>query len=275
MVRPAGEETRMRRRFAAVLVAVALGTAACGGSEDDAAAGATSSGSPDGGGLTGTLTLFAAASLTDVFTGLGQRLEEENPELTVRFTFAGSSALATQLTQGAPADVFASANPAQMAVVTDAGLAEGGPTVFTANVLQIAVPAGNPAGIAGLADFAREELALAVCAPDVPCGAASEDVFAAAGVTPRPDTQEEDVRAALTKVELGEVDAALVYATDVAAAGDAVEGIAFPEAEDAVNDYPLVTLAAAPNAEAAEAFVDLVLSGEGQQALEDAGFRAP
>jgi molybdate transport system substrate-binding protein len=275
MVRPAGEETRMRRRFAAVLVAVALGTAACGGSEDDAAAGATSSGSPDGGGLTGTLTLFAAASLTDVFTGLGQRLEEENPELTVRFTFAGSSALATQLTQGAPADVFASANPAQMAVVTDAGLAEGGPTVFTANVLQIAVPAGNPAGVTGLADFAREELALAVCAPDVPCGAASEDVFAAAGVTPRPDTQEEDVRAALTKVELGEVDAALVYATDVAAAGDAVEGIAFPEAEDAVNDYPLVTLAAAPNAEAAEAFVDLVLSGEGQQALEDAGFRAP
>jgi molybdate transport system substrate-binding protein len=162
-----------------------------------------------------------------------------------------------------------------MAVVTDAGLADGEPTVFAANVLQIAVPAGNPAGVTGPADFAREELALAVCAPDVPCGAASEDVFAAAGVTPLPDTQEEDVRAALTKVELGEVDAALVYATDVTAAGDAVEGIAFPEAEDAVNDYPLVTLAEAPNADAARAFVDLVLSDEGQQALDAAGFRAP
>ncbi len=128
----------MRRRLAAVLVTVALGTAACGSSEDGAGAGR--GGSADAG-LTGTLTVFAAASLTDVFTGLGQQLEQDNPELTVRFNFAGSSALATQLTQGAPADVFASANPAQMAVVTDAGLAEGEPTVFTANVLQIAVPA--------------------------------------------------------------------------------------------------------------------------------------
>ncbi len=265
-------------RSATVLAAVVLGalTACGGGGGDDAAAGATSAGaSPDGTRLTGTLTVFAAASLTDVFTGLGQQLESDNPDLTVQFNFAGSSALATQLTQGAPADVFASANPAQMAVVTDAGLAAGEPTVFTANVLQIAVPAGNPAGVTGLADFGREELALAVCAPEVPCGSASEDVFAAAGVTPRPDTQEEDVRAALTKVELGEVDAALVYATDVTAAGDAVEGIAFPEAEDAVNDYPLVTLAEAPNAGAAQAFVDLVLSGEGQEALQDAGFRAP
>ena len=268
----------MRVRSTAVLVAAVLGalTACGGGGGDDAAAGTTSAGaSPDGTGLTGTLTVFAAASLTDVFTGLGQQLESDNPDLTVQFNFAGSSALATQLTQGAPADVFASANPAQMAVVTDAGLAAGEPTVFTANVLQIAVPAGNPAGVTGLADFGREELALAVCAPDVPCGAAAEDVFAAAGVTPLPDTQEEDVRAALTKVELGEVDAALVYATDVTAAGDAVEGIAFPEAEDAVNDYPLVTLAEAPNADAAQAFADLVLSDEGQRALEDAGFWAP
>ena len=249
------------------LAVLAVAVAGCGGTEATAA--------DDDGGPTGTLTVFAAASLTDVFTDLGQRLEEENDGLTVQFNFAGSSALATQLTQGAPADVFASANGSQMAVVADAGLADGDPTVFTANVLQIAVPEGNPAGVTGLADFAREELALAVCAPEVPCGAAAEDVFTAAGVTPRPDTQEEDVRAALTKVELGEVDAALVYATDVTAAGDAVEGIAFPEAEDAVNEYPLCTLAAAPDPEAARAFVDLVLSDEGQQALEDAGFRAP
>ncbi|WP_336030601.1 molybdate ABC transporter substrate-binding protein [Geodermatophilus sp. FMUSA9-8] len=258
-------------RVLAVLTAVALASA-CGGGDDGAAATTPTGGN---GGPTGTLTVFAAASLTDVFTALGERLEAESDGLTVQFNFAGSSALATQLTQGAPADVFASANGAQMSVVTDAGLADGDPTVFTANVLQIAVPAGNPAGVTGLADFAREELALAVCAPDVPCGAAAEDVFAAAGVTPRPDTQEEDVRAALTKVELGEVDAALVYATDVVAAGEAVEGISVPEAEDAVNDYPLCTLAGAPNPDAARAFVDLVLSDEGQQALQDAGFRAP
>ncbi|WP_093579318.1 molybdate ABC transporter substrate-binding protein [Geodermatophilus amargosae] len=258
-------------RVVAVLAVVALGAAGCGGGDDAAASTAGASGS----GPSGTLTVFAAASLTDVFTDLGQQLEGDHDGLTVQFNFAGSSALATQLTQGAPADVFASANGTQMSVVTGTDLADGDPTVFTSNVLRIAVPAGNPAGVTGLADFARDELALAVCAPEVPCGAAGEDVFAAAGVTPRPDTQEEDVRAALTKVELGEVDAALVYATDVAAAGDRVEGISFPEAEGVVNDYPLCTLAAAPNPEAARAFVDLVLSEEGQQALEDAGFRAP
>ena len=225
--------------------------------------------------LTGTLTVFAAASLTDAFTDLGDRLMAQNPSLEVRFNFAGSSGLATQIVQGAPADVFASANPAQMAVVTDEQLQAGEPQVFAENVLQIAVPAGNPAGITGLRDFAREEPALAVCAPDVPCGAAAEQVFELAGVTAVPDTLEEDVRAALTKVELGEVDAALVYASDVASAGDAVEGIEFAEAEEAVNDYPICALADAPNSEAAAAFVDLVLADAGQQALRDAGFREP
>ncbi|WP_409330332.1 molybdate ABC transporter substrate-binding protein [Trujillonella humicola] len=264
-----------RRLLGAVSCALLLGLAACGGSDDGGTDADTSPATGAEGRLEGTLTVFAAASLTDVFTDLGEQLEADNPDLDVRFNFAGSSALATQITQGAPADVFASANPGQMAVVTDAGLADGEPEVFTSNVLQIAVPAGNPAGITGLADFEREELALAVCAPEVPCGAAAEDVFAAAGVTAVPDTLEEDVRAALTKVELGEVDAALVYATDVAAAGDSVEGIAFPEAEDAVNDYPVCVLTEAPNPDAARAFVDLVRSGEGQAALADAGFRAP
>jgi molybdate transport system substrate-binding protein len=252
-----------------------LALTACGDSSDDAAAQEPSGSSATGADIAGTLTVFAAASLTDVFTELGEVLEQENPELDVQFNFAGSSALATQLTQGAPADVFAAANQPQMTVVTDAGLADGEPAVFTANVLQIAVPAGNPAGVAGLADFAREELTLAVCAPEVPCGAAADDVFAAAGVSARPDTLEEDVRAALTKVELGEVDAALVYTTDVTAAGDAVEGLDFPEAEDAVNEYPIAALADAPNPEAAAAFVDLVESEAGQRALADAGFRTP
>jgi molybdate transport system substrate-binding protein len=128
--------------------------------------------------------------------------------------------------------------------------------------------------VTGLDDFTRSDLALALCAPEVPCGSAADAVFAAAGITPEPDTYEEDVRAALTKVELGEVDAALVYASDVVAAGDAVEGVDFPEADDAVNLYPLCVLADAPNPEAARAFADLVHSEEGQQALADAGFGA-
>jgi molybdate transport system substrate-binding protein len=226
-------------------------------------------------GATGTLTVFAAASLTDVFDQLGDELTATNPGLDVRFGFAGSSALAQQIVQGAPADVFASADEPQMAVVAEEGLVEGQPAVFTANVLQIAVPAGNPAGVTGLGDFTRDDLALALCAAEVPCGSAAEDVFAAAGLTPRPDTLEEDVRAALTKVELGEVDAALVYASDVAAAGNAVEGIEFPEAEDAVNRYPVAVLTGAPNPEAAAAFVELLRSDEGLRALTDAGFRAP
>ncbi|MGY1630766.1 molybdate ABC transporter substrate-binding protein [Geodermatophilus sp. SYSU D01186] len=266
----------MSRRAPLVLpLAAALVLTACGGSSDDGAAGTTAAPGSSGAGLGGTLTVFAAASLTDVFTELGEQLEQENPGLDVQFNFAGSSALATQLTQGAPADVFASANETQMTVVTDAGLQAEDPAVFTSNVLQIAVPEGNPAGVTGLADFGREDLTLAVCAPEVPCGAAAEDVFAAAGTTAVPDTLEEDVRAAVTKVELGEVDAALVYTTDVTAAGDAVEGLDFPEAEDAVNDYPIVTLADAPNPDAAAAFVDLVESEAGQQALTDAGFRTP
>ncbi|RBY75526.1 molybdate ABC transporter substrate-binding protein [Geodermatophilus sp. TF02-6] len=270
-----------RRVRLALSVAAVLALTACGGtSAGDAAssassAAASSAASSSGEDLTGTLTVFAAASLTDVFTDLGDRLEADHPGLDVQFNFAGSSQLATQLTQGAPADVFASANEAQMEVVTDAGLQAADPTVFTENVLEIAVPKGNPAHVTGLADFADPDLTLAVCAPDVPCGAAAQEVFQAAGIDAQPDTQEEDVKAALTKVQLGEVDAALVYATDVQAASGDVEGIEFPEAEQAVNQYPICTLEAAPNPDAAQAFVDLVDSDEGQQALEDAGFRAP
>ena len=132
--------------------------------------------------------MFAAASLTDVFGELGDQLMADNPDLDVQFNFAGSSALATQLTQGAPADVFASANQAQMTVVTDADLQAEDPTVFTENVLEIAVPAGNPGDVTGLADFANPDLTLAVCAAEVPCGAAAAQVFEAAGITAVPDT---------------------------------------------------------------------------------------
>jgi molybdate transport system substrate-binding protein len=267
----------MKTRAMSVLsIAAALALAACGSSTGDASGASSGTSAPaPAGKLTGTLTVFAAASLTDVFTELGNRLMADHPGLTVTFNFAGSSALATQITQGAPADVFASANQAQMKIVTDAGLQGESPTVFTENVLEIAVPKGNPGHVSGLADFARPELALAVCAPDVPCGAAAAKVFTAAGITAVPDTQEEDVRAALTKVQLGEVDAALVYASDVHSAGSDVQGIPFPEAGQAVNEYPICALSAAPDPRAAKAFVDLVLSDTGKRALEAAGFRAP
>jgi molybdate transport system substrate-binding protein len=264
---------------AAVATAALVGLTACGGASSGSpggtAAGSSSAGGSSSARPTGTVTVFAAASLTDVFGALGKQLEAQDPGLKVTFNFAGSSALAQQITQGAPADVFASANDAQMKVVTDAGLQAGAPQEFTENVLEIAVPKGNPAEVTGLADFARDDLTLAVCAPQVPCGAAAQQVFTAAGVQARPDTQEQDVRAALTKVQLGEVDAALVYATDVKAAGDGVEGLPFPEAAKAVNEYPITVLKAAPNPAGAQAFVDLVRSPAGQKALTDAGFRAP
>jgi molybdate transport system substrate-binding protein len=261
----------MRVRGFAVLSLTAMLVAGCGSPEDGAGAGTGASGSA----LSGTLTVFAAASLTDVFTDLGKQLEKANPGLHVQFNFAGSSALATQLTQGAPADVFASANEAQMKVVTDAGLPGEAPAVFTENVLEIAVPKSNPGHVTGLADFANPDLTLAICAAAVPCGAAAQKVFQATGITAVPDTEEEDVKAALTKVQLGEVDAALVYATDVQAAGSDVEGIPFPEAEKAINKYPICGLKATPNPEAAQAFLDLVQSGDGQKVLTAAGFRKP
>jgi molybdate transport system substrate-binding protein len=257
------------RRSVGALLALPLVLAGCGSSPSSGAAPSSADG------VTGTVTVFAAASLTGVFGVLGKDLERQHPGLTVTFSFAGSQALAAQLTQGAPADVFASADQAQMDVVTKAGLQAGPPATFARNVLEIAVPPGNPGRVTGLADFAKPDLTLAVCAPAVPCGAAAEQVFAAAGISAQPDSEEQDVKAALTKVQLGEVDAALVYATDVQAAGSKVEGITFPEAEEAPNSYPVTTLEAAPNPRAAKAFVDLVEGPTGRHALQAAGFRTP
>lgn len=250
----------MRRRARLALPAAVLVLAGCGGD-------------PGGGGGS-TLTVATAASLTDVFEQLGARLEEQRPGLEVRFTVAGSSTLAAQLLQGAPGDVFASADERQMQVVADAGLAED-PAVFASNVLTLAVPEGNPAGVTGLADLARGDLAVALCAQEVPCGAAAERLLEAAGVAALPDTYEEDARAVLTKVELGEVDVALVYVTDAAARQSAVDAIEVPEADAAVNEYSVSVLAEAREPDAARAFVDLVLSPEGRRVLADAGFRAP
>ena len=223
--------------------------------------------------VSGTISVFAAASLTGAFTEIGAAFEAAHPGTRVAFNFGASSALAQQVLSGAPADVFAAASPATMQTVVDAGDAAD-PRVLGRNRLQIAVPVDNPAGVTGLADLARPELTIALCAPKVPCGAAAEKAFAVAGLTAAPDTLEQDVKAALSKVVLGEVDAALVYRTDVLAAGDQVRGIAFPEADRAVNDYPIATTTEAENPVGAAAFVTYVLT-DGQRVLVDAGFDRP
>ncbi|GAB3483757.1 molybdate ABC transporter substrate-binding protein [Nocardiopsis coralliicola] len=228
-------------------------------------------GGAGGGGAGPTLTVFAAASLTGVFEGLAADFEEETGA-RVEFSFAGSSDLARQITDGAPADVFASADTATMDQAVDSGSVAGEPETFARNILQIAVPPDNPAGIEDFGDLAEDGTAVAVCAEEVPCGAAARELMGATGVQVQAATEEEDVKAALTKASLGEVDAALVYATDVNAAGGDVEGIGIDGAEEAANDYPIAPLASAADAELAERWVQLVLSETGQDALAEAGF---
>ena len=265
----------MFRRTGAVVLAAALSLAGCS-AQDTASTGARSASSTSSApAVTGALTVFAAASLTESFTQLGKDFEAANPGVKVTFNFAGSSALAQQINSGAPADVFASAAPTNMKQVSDAGGITGDATTFVKNKLEIVVPKGNPAKVTGLADFGKADLKIALCAEQVPCGAAAGKVFETAGITAAPDTLEQDVKAVLTKVKLGEVDAALVYKTDVKAAGSDVEGIEFAEADKAANDYPIAPLAKAPNAPAAKAFVDFVLSAAGRKVLSDAGFAAP
>ncbi|MHB1171778.1 MAG: molybdate ABC transporter substrate-binding protein [Lacisediminihabitans sp.] len=225
--------------------------------------------------LSGSIVVDAAASLTDVFQKLGDEFRTANPGVTVTFNLGGSSALAEQINSGAPADVFAAASPATMATVTDAGGASGKPTVFVRNRLEIAIPPSNPGHVTGLADLANPSKTIALCAAEVPCGAAAARVFAAAGLTPAPDTLEQDVKAALTKVELGEVDAALVYRTDVIAAGGRVKGIAFPEADHAISDYLVAPLKNSGNSRVAAAFVSWILSAKGRAVLAAAGFDLP
>jgi molybdate transport system substrate-binding protein len=263
-------------RVVALAAAAVLSLAGCSSSDNGASTetgtDTSTSAAPE---ITGDITVFAAASLTESFTQIGKDFEAEHDGVKVTFNFAGSSALATQLNQGAPADVFASAAPKNMKDVTDAGTITDSPTTFVTNTLEIAVPKGNPGKVTGLADFAKPDLKIALCAEQVPCGAAAKTVFQAAGITAAPDTLEQDVKAVLTKVSLGEVDAALVYKTDVKAAGDKVEGIEFPESDKAVNEYPIAACAKAPNPEGAKAFVEYVLSDKGKKVLTDAGFGAP
>ena len=252
-----------------VLVLAALALAGCGTTST------ASPPSPSAGAVTGNLTVFAAASLTETFTQLGKDFEAAHPGVKVTFSFGGSSALAQQITAGAPADVFASAAPANLKQVADAHLVAGQSATFARNTLQIAVPKGNPGHVTGLADLTGPGVKLALCAEQVPCGAAAKKAFQTANQTPHPVTLEQDVKATLTKLELGEVDAAVVYRTDVAAAAGKVTGVDFPEAASAVNDYPIAALSGSHNPTAATAFVQYVLSQPARDVLTRAGFSTP
>ena len=261
---------RVRGGLAAVAAVALLALAGCGGGTVAGPAPGTS-----GTRVTGAVTVFAAASLTGAFTQIGKDFQTANPGTTVTFNFAGSSALATQIDQGAPADVFAPAAPANMKTVTDAGNGDGTPTTFVKNQLVIAVPKGNPRNITGLADLVKPGVKVALCAAAVPCGAAAVTALAAAKVRLTPVTLEQDVKSALSKVKLGEVDAALVYRTDVRAAASDVDGVEFPESAGAINEYPIVVLKGSRNRTAAQAFVAYVLSDKGRAVLTAAGFQAP
>ncbi|MET8857665.1 molybdate ABC transporter substrate-binding protein [Streptomyces sp. NPDC004579] len=280
MIRAARRDRRTHRTSRAVGAGVAalLTLSACSSSskssdsstEVDASAAAAASSK-----LSGTVTVFAAASLKETFTELGKEFEKEHPGTKVTFSFGGSDSLAASITGGAPAEVFAAASPKTMKTVTDAGDASGAPATFARNQLEIATLPGNPDKIASLNDLTKSGLKVVLCDKDVPCGAATQTVLDSAGVKLTPVSYEQDVKAALNKVVLKEADASIVYKTDVKAAGDTVAGVEFPESADAVNDYPIVELKAAKNAEAAKEFIALVRSSEGQKILTEAGFLKP
>jgi molybdate transport system substrate-binding protein len=245
-----------------MLAVAALVLAACGGG----------SGGGAGVGSAGEFKVFAAASLTAAFTKIGEDFTAANGGTRVTFNFAGSQALATQIRQGAPADVFASADSANLDKVKDL---VGTPHSFASNLLAIVVERGNPKGVKGLDDLANPDLKVVLAAPDVPAGRYAAQILGKAGVGVKPVSQEDNVKAVVTKVSLGEADAGIVYVTDVTAGGGRVEGVEIPEDQNVLATYPIATVKASRAQERAQAFVDLVLSAEGQQVLGRYGFLPP
>lgn len=264
------------RSLGSTSVAVLLvGLALTGCSTGSATPGATASARTATTGPTGSITVFAAASLQQTFTELGDRYERTHPGTTVTFSFAGSSDLVTQIRNGAPADVFASADEANMTKLTSADLVSGRPQDFATNVLEIAVAPGNPKGIHDLGDLTASDVQLVTCAAPVPCGAATAKVEQSAGVDLRPVSEEQSVTDVLGKVESGQADAGLVYVTDVRGADGKVDGVPFDAAREAVNTYPIGVLRDAEDPALAQAFTAYVRSEAGQRVLADAGFGAP
>ncbi|KGN37343.1 molybdate ABC transporter substrate-binding protein [Knoellia subterranea] len=256
-----------------------LALAACGGSDSGDATGSgansTATQSNSSSAPARTLTVFAAASLQKPFEEIGDAFEKAHPGVTVKFSFGGSSGLVAQLQEGAPAHVLATANEATMDKAVADSLISGTPTPFVSNTLQIVVPQDNPAGITGLADLTKSGTKVVLCAPAVPCGAASTSVEKSAGIDIKPVSEEQSVTDVLGKVRSGEADAGLVYVTDVAGAGTEVKGIDFPEAKSAINIYPIAALKSATDAALATEFVSAITGADGQAVLREAGFAAP
>jgi molybdate transport system substrate-binding protein len=270
------------RRFALTVVALAaIAAAGCSSSSSSStASGSSSSSAPaassssPAAAQTGTITVFAAASLMGTFTQIGKQFEAAHPGDTVKFSFGGSSTLATQITGGAPADVFASAAPANMDTMVNAGDASS-PKDFAKNTAEVAVPPSNPAKVTSVSDLAKSSVKVALCQPKVPCGVVAAQVFKNAGITVKPVTLQPDVKSVLTQVELGNVDAGMVYVTDVKAAGTKVKGVPISASDNASTLYPIATISSSTHQAEAEAFVTYVLSPAGQQVLAAAGFQQP
>jgi molybdate transport system substrate-binding protein len=260
---------RIRAVVAAVIVGV-LSTgmlAACSSSEN-------SSDSSSSNGINGTIQVFAAASLTEVFTDLGKQFEKDHPGTKVVFQFAASSALTTNINEGDKADVFASAAPSNMQAVVDASNASD-PKTFAKNEMEIAVPPDNPGNVNSLDDLAKSGVTVALCQPQVPCGKTAQQVFSNAKITVKPVTEQPDVKSTLLQVENGAVDAGVVYVTDVKSAGTKVKGVEIPADVNASTDYPIAVVTASTNKPTAQAWIGFVLSSTGESALSAAGFLSP
>jgi molybdate transport system substrate-binding protein len=234
--------------------------------------GSTATASPSATPLTGSISVFAAASLTDSFKALGAYFQGANPGVTVQFNFAGTPTLVTQIEQGAAADVFAAADTTNMDKLRVDGYTTGTPQVFAHNQLEIVVASGNPKGIAGLADLAKPGVIYISEGPTVPAGKYSLQALAKAGVTVTPKSLETDVKSVVSKIELGEADAGIVYKTDVSAASGKVQGVPIPDAYNVVATYPLVAVKDTKNSDVAGAFIAYVLSAKGQSTLQSFGF---
>lgn len=221
------------------------------------------------------VTVLAAASLTEAFTELATAFEREHEDVDVVLSFGGSSDLAAQVVEGAPADVFAAADERTMGTVTEAGATAAEPVVFATNTLQVVTPRDDPAGVRSLRDLGRPDVKVVLCAPQVPCGAATARLLAEEDVDVAPVSEEQSVTDVLGKVASGEADAGVVYVTDALAAGESVRGVEVAEASSVVNRYPIAPLDGAEDSALAQQFAEFVTSATGRRVLAAAGFGAP
>ncbi len=249
---------------------LALALAACGGAPSAAASPAATADT-----VAGAVNVFAAASLGAAFKDAGAAFQARHPKASVQFNFAGSAALATQIGQGAPADVFASADMPNMQKAVDAGSVSGEARSFAANKLQIVVAPGNPKAIKGLADLGNPSTVVVLCAPAVPCGNYAGQALAKAGVKVTPRSQEQDVSAVVSKVALGEADAGIVYVTDVRAAASKVQGVDILDDQNVLATYPVAVVKGGANPAGGRAFIDFLLAPAGQGILANYGFSKP